>query len=120
MCGHLLQQQQETDTTSNTLREYQQWRKRNGGEDWKARECHARTKADILPHAEECAKFNSVPEMKQNREGGRRERDLGSGGRAGWLHGTCHTMSSHPALCTRCTEEVKAQVRTDDSEGGPQ
>ena len=60
----------------------QQWQKRNGGEDWKGKECHAWTKADILPHAEECAKFDSVPEMKQKGEGGRGKEREGLGG---WL-----------------------------------
>lgn len=124
MCGHLFQQlllKQEYCCIRKLIQpQTQQWGKRNGGEDWKGRECHAWTQADILPHAEECAKFNSVPEMKQKGEGGKREGERGIWGLGVELIGCTvyATQCPHIQQCTRCTEEVEAQMRADDYEGG--
>lgn len=64
------------------------------------------------------AEFNSVPEMKQNRQEGRGKR-VGIWGLGVELVGCMvyATQRPHIQRSTRCTEEVKAQVRTDDSEG---
>lgn len=72
---------------------------------------HAGTKADTMPRVEECTKLNSARREKGvKREGREKEQMQGDVHTAGWLGGTCHSVScaDMPSMhrITQCTDET--------------